>query len=155
MIASNYDWRFQLAALYQLVHRFAKLGALAVAQPANPRGQALKLDSLARELHPARERLVLGKQFESEFVGSRNVLWVTAQCDPAKWTAPLAKQRTNVLGNKTRHIKCIRHAGFFGLSADVVSIIERDCAFFLQCEHRRSEEHTSELQSRRDLVCRL
>src|SRR5690349_22844391 len=24
-----------------------------------------------------------------------------------------------------------------------------------QCEHARSEEHTSELQSRRDLVCRL
>ena len=47
VIAADHDGRFQLAVPHQPVHGQAELGALAVAQPADARGQSLKLDALA------------------------------------------------------------------------------------------------------------
>ena len=61
MVAPDHDGRFDFAAFHQIIHGHAKLGALAVAEPANPRGQSLKLNPLSGELHPARQSLVLGK----------------------------------------------------------------------------------------------
>src|SRR2546422_11227842 len=40
-------------------------------------------------------------------------------------------------------------------AADVVAVIPGKVAFDLEAEEGRSEEHTSELQSRLHLVCRL
>ena len=91
MIAPDHDRCLDFAALHQLVHRDAKLSAFAVTEPANSRGQSLKLNPLLSELHPARQRLVFRKQFEREFVCARDVAGITAQRHPAKRAAPLAK----------------------------------------------------------------
>jgi len=56
MIAPNNDRRLDFASFNQLVHGDTKFSALAVAEPANPRGQSLEMDSLFRQFHPARER---------------------------------------------------------------------------------------------------
>src|SRR6266480_249778 len=61
MIAPNHNRRFDFAALHQFVHGHTELGAIAVTEPADPRRQSLKLNSFTGELHPAGERLVLGK----------------------------------------------------------------------------------------------
>src|SRR5207245_10009279 len=135
MIASNYNWRFDFTAFHQLVHRNAELGALAVTEPANPRGQSLKLNPFTGELHPARKRLVFRKKFERELIGARDIFGVAAQCDPAKWPAPFAKKRTNIFGNKPGYMERILYAGLFRLRADIVPVIESDRAFLLQSEH--------------------
>src|SRR5713101_4507259 len=124
MIASNYNWRFDFTAFHQLVHRNAELGALAVTEPANPRGQSLKLNPFAGELYPARK-----------LIGARDIFGVAAQCDPAKWPAPFAKKRTNIFGNKPGYVERILYAGLFRLRADIVPVIESDRAFLLQSEH--------------------
>ena len=61
MIAPDHDGRFDLTAFHQLVHRDPKLGALAITEPANPRGQSLKMNPLLCELHPTRQRLIFWK----------------------------------------------------------------------------------------------
>ena len=61
--------------------------------------------------------------------------WIAAERDPAERSASLAKQRTNVFRNKARDIKGILYAGFFGLRADIVTVIKCDRAFALQIEH--------------------
>src|SRR5882724_7296743 len=61
MIAPDDNRRFDFTALYQFVHGYAKLGAFAVSEPADPRRQSLKLNSFTCELHPASERLVFRK----------------------------------------------------------------------------------------------
>ena len=61
VVAANDDRRFDLAALHQLVHSDAELGAFAVAEPADSGGQSLKMNSLLRQFHPAREDFVLRK----------------------------------------------------------------------------------------------
>src|SRR5690349_22768478 len=43
----------------------------------------------------------------------------------------------------------------FAVHAEAPAFLSRDFAAQLPADARRSEEHTSELQSRRDLVCRL
>ena len=91
MIASDDNGRFDFAAFHQFVHGHAELRAFAVSEPADPRRQALKLNSLTRELHPASERLVFREQFERELVGAGNIVGIAAQCDPAKRAASFAK----------------------------------------------------------------
>ena len=49
MIAPDHDGRFNFSAAHVVVHGEAELGALAVAQPADARGQALELDAVAGE----------------------------------------------------------------------------------------------------------
>ena len=61
MISPDYNRRLELPSLHQLIHRQPELGPFAVAEPANPGGQTLKMNSLARQLHPAGENFALGK----------------------------------------------------------------------------------------------
>src|SRR5438477_5861043 len=112
MIAPDHDRRFDLAALHQLVHRYTKFGALTVTEPANACRQSLKMDPLFREFHPARERFVFRKQFESEFVCARNIFRLSTQRDPAKRAAAFAEKRTNVFGNETGNVERVLDAGF-------------------------------------------
>src|SRR5438093_5462059 len=53
MIAPNRNWRSQIAALHQFIDSFAHFGTLAVAEPADARGQALELHPITRETQPA------------------------------------------------------------------------------------------------------
>src|ERR1051326_4701438 len=126
MIAPNHDRRFDLAALDQLVHRYAELGAFPVTEPANPRGQTLIMDPLLRELHPTRKRFVFGKQFERELVRTRDVVRLSAQCDPAKRAASFAEKRTNVFRNEAGNVERVLDASLLSLRANVIAVIECD-----------------------------
>ena len=136
MIAANYDRRFDFAALDQLVHGHTKLGALAITKPADARGQSLKLNAFFRQFHPARQCLVLRKQFECELIGPRDVLRIAAQRHPTERTFPFAKKRTDVFRNEPGNVERIFNTGLLRLGANVVPVIERDRAFLLQREHR-------------------
>ena len=61
VVASDDNRRFDFATFHQLIHRHAEFGALSIAEPANARGQSLKLNPLFRELHPAGQSLIFGK----------------------------------------------------------------------------------------------
>ena len=96
----------------------------------------MKLDSLFRKFHPARKSLIFRKQVECEPIGARDVFGIAAQCNPAERAAAFAKQRPNVFWNKPGNIECVVDTGLLRLSANVVSVIECNGAFFLQREHR-------------------
>src|SRR5215469_15522765 len=136
MIATDYNRRFDFAALHQFVYSDAKLSAFAVAEPANTRRQSLKMNSLFRELHPARQNRVFRKEFERQNVGARDVLRISTQSNPAERTFPLAKKRADVLRNEPGDIVSVLDTGFFCLRTDVIAIIEGDRTAFLQFQHR-------------------
>src|SRR6185437_6525530 len=73
MIASHHDGSLQSSLLHHIIHGEAELRALAVAQPADARGQSLKLDPLAGEVDPATQDVVVGKEFEDKIVSGVNV----------------------------------------------------------------------------------
>src|SRR5437867_1814674 len=124
MIAADNDRCRDRAALYQIVHGNPKLGAFAIAEPADARRQTLKMDSFSCQFHPTPEGLVLWKNFERKFVCPRDVLRIAAQRHPAKWTFPFAEQRPDIFRNEPGNIKGVFDTGFFRLRADVVPVIE-------------------------------
>src|SRR3546814_5399175 len=69
MIAADDDGRFQFAVADHFVEGQAELVALAQADPADARGQALELDALARHVEPVVQVLVVGDQFLDLGVG--------------------------------------------------------------------------------------
>ena len=135
MIAANHDRRLELAAAHQAVHRQAKLGPLAVAQPADARRQALEADAPAGQRQPAGQRLIVREEFGGQAVGAVNVLRIAGERHPTKGTAAFAEQRSNVLGHEARNIVGAFHARLPGLGADVVAVIEGHGAPLLQREH--------------------
>ena len=136
MIATDDDRRFDFAAPHQFVHGDAKLGALAITEPADARRQSLEMNSLFRQLHPARQNFVFRKKLERERVGARDVLRIAAERNPAERTFSFAKERADVFRNETGNIEGVFDAGFLRLGANVVAIIESDRAAFLQFQHR-------------------
>src|SRR3954466_10797116 len=107
MVAADHDRGFKLAALDELVHGDAKLGPFTVAEPANPRGQALKMNSVARELHPARQSFVLREKIECQFIGARDVGGIAAGRDPAKRPFSFAEKRADVFGHESGNIESL------------------------------------------------
>jgi hypothetical protein len=73
MIAADYDWRFDLAFLHQIIHRQAELRAFAIAEPADACGQSLKLDALAGEVDPAAQDAVVRKELKNKIICDVNV----------------------------------------------------------------------------------
>src|SRR2546430_6472423 len=126
MIAADHDRRADLASRDEIVDPLAELRALPVAQPANPRRQALKRHTLRCEADPARERAVLGKELEDEPIGSSDVGRVTRERDPTEGTASFGEQRADVRGDEARVAEGIRESGRLGFAAQVVPVVERD-----------------------------
>ena len=105
MIAADHDRRLQLARAHQAVHGHAEFRALAVAQPADARRQALKVDALARQRQPARQRFVVRKQLERQAVGAVDVLGIAGERHPAERPAAFAEQRADVLGHEAGNVE--------------------------------------------------
>src|SRR5579864_5001851 len=135
MVASNNDGRFQFAARDQIVERKAEFVAFAVAEPADARGQTLKMNALLRELDPAAKGFVVREHFENELVGAMNVGRLTGERGPAKRPAAFAEQRTNVSRDEAGEIVSVFDALLEGKCAYVVAVVESDRAHFLQREH--------------------
>src|SRR5689334_13143387 len=124
MIAPDRDRRFQIAALDEIVDRFAHFGAFAVAEPADARGQALEVHAIAREPQPAIQRAIVGKHLEREIVGLANVLRIAGERDPAKGSLAFTKQWANVLRHKAGNVERVLATGVERLLADVVAVVE-------------------------------
>ena len=78
MIPPDDDRGTQLARLHQFVEAKPDLGALAVAEPADPGRQTLELDALAREPQPAVQVVVVGQRLHDRAVGAIDVLGFAA-----------------------------------------------------------------------------
>src|ERR1035437_8825421 len=61
VVAADHDGGLQFSIAHQPVDGEAEFGALAVAQPADARRQALKLNALARQREPSRQSLIMGE----------------------------------------------------------------------------------------------
>src|SRR6266567_3875648 len=104
MITPHHNRCFQLSLFYQIIHRQSELRALAIAEPADPRGQALKLNPLTRQVNPTAKNLILGKEFEHQIVRPMNVRRFARERHPTERAPAFAKQRSNIRGNKSRKV---------------------------------------------------
>src|SRR6476646_3596619 len=102
MVASDHDRRADLAALHELVDALAELGALAVAEPAHARRQALERNALLREADPARKCLVVREQLGHETVGARDVLLIAGERDPTERAAAFGEEWADVRRDGSR-----------------------------------------------------
>ena len=108
MVAANHDRRFHLAPAHQFVEGQPELGALAIAQPADARGQSLEGDTLAGQANPAVQRLIFGEELEHRFVGALDVRRVAGQRRPAERPFALAEERPNEGGHEAREVEARR-----------------------------------------------
>src|SRR5690606_14815700 len=125
MISTDHDRRFHFPRPNECVEDKACLLPLAQSEPADSCGQTLKRDALPRLLQPAVEVVVVRKRLHQRVVCGIDVIGVSGQGYPAERPLALAKKGAYVGRHKPGK------------------------------RERRSEEHTSELQSRENLVCRL
>src|SRR5207237_7793949 len=132
MIRPDDDWRRQFAATHEIVQCDAEARALALAQPADARGQSLKCHALLCQRDPASEMVVVWKQFQHELVGTPQISGVSRQGDPAERPLPLAEQRSDVLRYETGNGERIRHTRVMRFGANVVAVIEGDRARSLE-----------------------
>src|SRR6266542_6003844 len=135
VVASHHHRRLELAELHEAIDRQAELGALAVTQPADARGQSLEADALLRQFDPAAQAEILGKHLQHQLVAHGNVARCARQGDPAEGTAPLAEERTNISLHKTGKVVGVLHSLAEGKGADIVAVIERDRAHLLHAQH--------------------
>ena len=91
VIAADHDRRAELALLHIVVHGAAKSGAFAIAEPADPRGQPLKVDLSFRQIHPPAENPVIREQLAGQPVGGADVFGVARQRHPAERPLTLAE----------------------------------------------------------------
>ena len=109
---------------------------LAQTEPANPRGKPLKRDALARHVEPAMEMRVRGKQRLHLAVGLVNIVGIAGECDPAKRSLALAKQRSDVRRDEARKIERARDAFVVRDLPNVVAVVECRNALCMKREHR-------------------
>ena len=120
---------------HQLVEHPAGLGALAVAQPADARRQALEGDALAGQADPARQRRVLGEGGEDRLVGRREVLRIAGEHGPAERPLALAEQRPDEQRHEAADLEGAGLARRQRLAAQVVAVVEGDRPALLEREH--------------------
>ncbi len=89
----------------------------------------------SRQVDPAAQDAILGKQFQNQIVGYVNVGRFAGQRYPAEWSAAFAKQRTNICGHESGEVVGVLDAALKGEGADVVSVVEGDRAHLLQAQH--------------------
>ena len=115
MVATDDDRGGQFAAAHHLVERQAQLGALAEANPADARRQALEADALARHVQPAVQVFVIRDQLFHHGVGFVDVLRIAGQRRPAERPDTAAEQRTDVGRHEAREVEGVVDAGFFAI----------------------------------------
>ena len=125
-----------LAVAHHLVEGEAEAVALAEADPADARGQALEGDPLARHVEPAVEVRVVGDQLLHLGVGLVDVLGIARQRGPAERADAAAEQRPDIGGDEAGEVEGVGDALVEGFLADVVAIVEGRNAHFLEGEHR-------------------
>src|SRR5689334_7922865 len=79
VVATDDDRCRQLAARNEIVEGQAESRSIALPEPANARGETLKVHLLARELDPAPQVRVIREELEHQFVRPREIALVTGE----------------------------------------------------------------------------
>src|SRR5215212_5865521 len=108
MITANRDRRLEITTFHEIVDRLAHLSPFTITEPADARGQSLKVNSIARETQPAIQCAIIGKHLQRKIVSIANVLRIAGQRHPAKRSFAFAEKRANVFRHKARYLKRIR-----------------------------------------------
>src|SRR5207253_4401167 len=64
VIAPDHDRAFDFPCTHTVIDRETELSALAVPEPADARGQALKVNALLGQTHPTSEHFIVWEQFQ-------------------------------------------------------------------------------------------
>ena len=102
MVAPDHDRRRHRAAADELVDREPCSGAVAVAEPADPRRQALECDPLGGELEPPLEEGIVGEEPPQLLVDDRDVGRVAGERSPAERPDPAAEERPDIGRDEAR-----------------------------------------------------
>ena len=102
VVASDHDRRRDGARANELVDREACLGAVAVAEPADPRRQPLEGDALGSELQPAQEQRIVGEQAPQLVVDHRDVGRVTREGGPPEGADAATEERPDIGRDEAR-----------------------------------------------------
>ncbi len=149
VVAADHDRRRDLAAPDELVDREARLGPVAVAEPADPRGQPLERDPLGCELEPALEQLVPWKELSQRLVDRRDVGRVARERGPPERPDAAAEERPDIGRDEARVCEGVRYAGLMCLPSQVVAIIENIAAGPDELEHRLRRARAIDARARR------
>ena len=125
----------QLAVLHHLVEGQAGAVALAQADPADARRQALEGDALAGHVEPAVQVRVVREQLLHLRVGLADVLRVARQRHPAERPLAAAEQRPDVGRHEAGEVEGVLHALVEGDLADVVAVVDGGYAHRVEVEH--------------------
>src|SRR5690348_1943293 len=136
MVAADDDRRLDRAAAHELVEAPSRTRALAVAEPADPRGKPLVGDALAGGFDPADERWVFLELVDDRAVGGRDVRGVARQRDPAKRSLAFGEERPDVGGHEAGVVECPRTAAQPSLRAEAVAVVEHLRAAVVEGDHR-------------------
>src|SRR5256886_13291680 len=96
MVAPDHNGGFHDALAHQLVEGQPRFVALAVAQPADARGQPLETDFLAGQRDPTFQRSILREEFENSLVGAIDIFGITGERYPAKWAFATPEDRADI-----------------------------------------------------------
>ena len=102
VVAADHDRRRDCARADELVDREARPGAVAVAEPADPRRQPLEGDALGSELQPAQEQRVVGEQPPELVVDRRDVGRVARESGPPEGADAAAEERPDIGRDEAR-----------------------------------------------------
>ena len=140
VVAADHDGGLQLAARDHRVEGQAGAVALAQADPADARRQALEGDALAGHVEPAVQmsvvRHIRREQLLHLRIGLADVFRVAAQRDPAKRALATAEQRANVGRHEAGEVERVLDASVERHLADVVAVVHRRNAQRLEAEQR-------------------
>ena len=134
VVARERDRAGDAAARDRLVDEQAELAAVAVAEPADARGQARELHGLARGRDPVRDRLAR-EVLEDDVVDRVDVLRVARDREPAERADALAEERPDVALREDAHVEGVADAEHLGARAQAVAVLEDLGAAPLELEH--------------------
>ena len=115
MITADHHGRAHPARAHELVDRQSCTRAIAVAEPADPRGQTLELDATGGKLEPATEEDVVREELSELDVDRLDVRSVSRERCPPKWSDAATEKRPDIGRDEARVCKGVRYAGFMGL----------------------------------------
>ena len=136
MVAADDDRGLDRTGAHEVVERQPGLVALTLAEPADPRRQALEGDALLRAADPLVQAVVVGEQVEHGLVGDGDVLGVTREGGPAERALALAEQRPDVGRHEAGELERPLVAALTGLVTDRVAVVEDLGAGVLELDHR-------------------
>src|SRR5665213_304423 len=136
MIAADDYWRFQLARSHHFIKCQAGQMPLAKPQPADTRRKPLEGDALARHLKPAVDTLVLGEKLLDLFVGLVDVVRVSRERHPAKWTFAFAEERPDVRRHESWKVERILDFLLERDLADIIAVVDYRHAHLVEVQHR-------------------